>query len=210
MKCGALALGSRQDVWGARIAQRTAGSERTDAMSTMRRILFASDFSKASRKALTTAMAMARANRATLTVLHVIVPFIPIVPEQHRHQDVGADRSPGATMEPAPTQQVDGESEGGRHSSRRAPPGGRSRSTNRSGGPIHARRPPGRRHARKDRIDQILRRKRRGTRGRHGVLPGGDGPRSVDESWRRRMHCSRACVVLLSRAAKIAALSTAT
>ena len=52
-------------------------------MSTMRRILFASDFSKGSRKALTTAMAMAKANRATLTVLHVIVPFIPIVPEQY-------------------------------------------------------------------------------------------------------------------------------
>jgi universal stress protein A len=49
----------------------------------MRRILFASDFSKASGKAFTTAMTMAKANQATLTILHVIVPFVPIVPEQY-------------------------------------------------------------------------------------------------------------------------------
>lgn len=52
-------------------------------MSAMRRILFASDFSKASRKAFTTAVAMAKANRAALTIVHVIVPFTPIVPEQY-------------------------------------------------------------------------------------------------------------------------------
>ena len=52
-------------------------------MSRMRRILFASDFSKASGKAFTTAMTMAKANQATLTILHVIVPFVPIVPEQY-------------------------------------------------------------------------------------------------------------------------------
>jgi universal stress protein A len=49
----------------------------------MRRILFASDFSKASGKAFTTAMTMAKANQATLTILHVIVPFVPIIPEQY-------------------------------------------------------------------------------------------------------------------------------
>jgi len=49
----------------------------------MRRILFASDFSKASGKAFTTAMTMAKANQATLTILHVIVPFVPIVAEQY-------------------------------------------------------------------------------------------------------------------------------
>jgi nucleotide-binding universal stress UspA family protein len=49
----------------------------------MRRILFASDFSKASGKAFTTAVTMAKANQATLTILHVIVPFVPIVPEQY-------------------------------------------------------------------------------------------------------------------------------
>ena len=52
-------------------------------MAAVRRILFASDFSKASRKAFTTAVAMARANRASLTILHVITPFTPIVPEQY-------------------------------------------------------------------------------------------------------------------------------
>jgi nucleotide-binding universal stress UspA family protein len=52
-------------------------------MAAVRRILFASDFSKASRKAFTTAVAMAKANRASLTIVHVIVPFMPIVPEQY-------------------------------------------------------------------------------------------------------------------------------
>ena len=52
-------------------------------MSAMRRILFATDFSKASRKAFSTAMAMAKANRAALTIVHVVVPFTPIVPEQY-------------------------------------------------------------------------------------------------------------------------------
>ena len=52
-------------------------------MSRMRRIFFASDFSKASGKAFTTAVTMAKANQAPLTILHVIVPFVPIVPEQY-------------------------------------------------------------------------------------------------------------------------------
>ena len=52
-------------------------------MPRVRRILFASDFSKASGKAFTTALTLAKANRATLTILHVIVPFMPIVPEQY-------------------------------------------------------------------------------------------------------------------------------
>ena len=52
-------------------------------MAGIRRILLASDFSKASRKAFATAVAMAKAHRATLTILHVIVPFTPIVPEQY-------------------------------------------------------------------------------------------------------------------------------
>jgi nucleotide-binding universal stress UspA family protein len=52
-------------------------------MPRVRRILFASDFSKASGKAFTTALTLAKANRATLTILHVIVPFTPIVPEQY-------------------------------------------------------------------------------------------------------------------------------
>ena len=52
-------------------------------MAGFRRILVASDFSKASRKAFTTALALAKANRATLTILHVVVPITPIVPEQY-------------------------------------------------------------------------------------------------------------------------------
>jgi universal stress protein A len=52
-------------------------------MTRIHQILFATDFSKASGKAFTTAVAMAKANHATLTVLHVIVPFTPIAPEQY-------------------------------------------------------------------------------------------------------------------------------
>lgn len=52
-------------------------------MARFRRILFASDFSKASGQAFATALTMAKANRATLTILHVVVPFTPIVPEQY-------------------------------------------------------------------------------------------------------------------------------
>jgi nucleotide-binding universal stress UspA family protein len=52
-------------------------------MAGFRRIVVASDFSKPSQKAFTTALALAKANRATLTILHVIVPITPIVPEQY-------------------------------------------------------------------------------------------------------------------------------
>lgn len=50
-------------------------------MTPMRRILFASDFSKASAKAFATAVTLAKANRATVTILHVIVPFVPFTSE---------------------------------------------------------------------------------------------------------------------------------
>jgi universal stress protein A len=49
----------------------------------IRRILYASDFSKASGKALTSAINLAKANRAHLTVLHAYVPIVPLVPEQY-------------------------------------------------------------------------------------------------------------------------------
>ena len=49
----------------------------------MRRILFATDFSKASANAFATAVALAKANRATLTILHVIAPYTPIMSEQY-------------------------------------------------------------------------------------------------------------------------------
>lgn len=50
-------------------------------MTPIRRILFASDFSKASAKAFATAVTLAKANRATVTLLHVIVPFVPFMSE---------------------------------------------------------------------------------------------------------------------------------
>ena len=52
-------------------------------MTRMHRILCASDFSKASAKAFATAVALAKATRADMTILHVLVPFTPLVPEQY-------------------------------------------------------------------------------------------------------------------------------
>ena len=52
-------------------------------MTSIRRILFATDLSKASGKAFTSAVALAKANRAALTILHVVVPFTPVVSEQY-------------------------------------------------------------------------------------------------------------------------------
>ena len=49
----------------------------------IRRILFASDYSPASRKAFATALSLAKANGAALTIVHVIVPFVPIAPDQY-------------------------------------------------------------------------------------------------------------------------------
>lgn len=51
-------------------------------MAALRRILFASDFSPASGRAFTTAVAIAKAARTTLTIVHVIAPWTPFVPEQ--------------------------------------------------------------------------------------------------------------------------------
>ena len=52
-------------------------------MARMRRILFASDFSKSSTRAFATAIALAKAAHADMTILHVLVPFTPLVPEQY-------------------------------------------------------------------------------------------------------------------------------
>lgn len=49
----------------------------------LRRILFATDFSRASANALATAVQFAKANRANLTILHVIPPYTPLMPEQY-------------------------------------------------------------------------------------------------------------------------------
>jgi nucleotide-binding universal stress UspA family protein len=49
----------------------------------MRRILFASDFSKASRKAFATAVKVAKTNGATLTIVHAFPPLLPLAPDQY-------------------------------------------------------------------------------------------------------------------------------
>ena len=52
-------------------------------MARIRRILCASDFSKASGPAFATAVTMAKSNRATLTILHVFVPAAPLFPDSY-------------------------------------------------------------------------------------------------------------------------------
>ncbi len=52
-------------------------------MAAFRRILFASDFSKASSKAFAAAIALAKTNRAPLTILHVLAPMTPVTPDQY-------------------------------------------------------------------------------------------------------------------------------
>jgi nucleotide-binding universal stress UspA family protein len=52
-------------------------------MARFARILFATDFSKSSANAFATAVALAKATRGTLTILHVIVPRTPVVTEQY-------------------------------------------------------------------------------------------------------------------------------
>ena len=53
----------------------------------MRRILFASDFSRASRKAFTAAIKTAKSSHATLTIVHVLAPLTPIGPDQYLGPD---------------------------------------------------------------------------------------------------------------------------
>jgi len=48
-------------------------------MAAIRRILHATDFSRASRAAFAKAVEMAKANRAELLLLHVLAPLTPIV-----------------------------------------------------------------------------------------------------------------------------------
>ena len=49
----------------------------------MRRVLFASDFSKASRKAFTEAVKTAKRTHAVLFIVHVLTPFVPFGPDQY-------------------------------------------------------------------------------------------------------------------------------
>jgi nucleotide-binding universal stress UspA family protein len=50
-------------------------------MPTFRHILHPTDFSRASAKAFATAVELARANRAALTVVHVLTPVVPVAGE---------------------------------------------------------------------------------------------------------------------------------
>jgi len=52
-------------------------------MARTRRILFASDLSKASTKVFATAITLAKATHADMLILHVVVPLTPLVPEQY-------------------------------------------------------------------------------------------------------------------------------
>jgi len=52
----------------------------------MRHILFASDFSKASRKAFDTAVTTAKRTHAGLSIVHVVKPFVPY-PDQYLDQE---------------------------------------------------------------------------------------------------------------------------
>ena len=49
-------------------------------MTRVRRILFASDLSKASAKALGAAVALAKASHASVTIVHVLTPLAPVIP----------------------------------------------------------------------------------------------------------------------------------
>jgi universal stress protein A len=52
-------------------------------MKRIRQILCATDFSAASRRALDTALALAKSHHARLTLLHVVVTPVVLVPEQY-------------------------------------------------------------------------------------------------------------------------------
>ena len=52
-------------------------------MKRIRRVLYASDFSAASRPAFATAVSIAKALGARLTIMSVLAPVVPTVPEQY-------------------------------------------------------------------------------------------------------------------------------
>ena len=52
-------------------------------MTRIRRIVCASDFSSASRKAFATAVMLAKVNRAALTMVHVVTPIVRLAPDQY-------------------------------------------------------------------------------------------------------------------------------
>ena len=67
-------------------------------MTRIRRILCASDFSKTAGKALMSAIDLAKANRARLTIVHAHVPIVPLVPEQYLEASTWDRVNTDATM----------------------------------------------------------------------------------------------------------------
>ena len=61
---------------------RDSEAHEVDVMHASRPVLCPTDFSNASQPAFTSAMTLVKARRATLMILHVIVPIVPLVPEQ--------------------------------------------------------------------------------------------------------------------------------
>lgn len=52
-------------------------------MTHVRHILYASDFSPASARALAAAVVLARATHARMTIVHVLAPVVPVIPEHY-------------------------------------------------------------------------------------------------------------------------------
>jgi nucleotide-binding universal stress UspA family protein len=52
-------------------------------MKRIRRVLYATDFSAASRRAFTTAVTIAKSAGARLTIVNVLLPVVPAVPQQY-------------------------------------------------------------------------------------------------------------------------------
>ena len=82
---------------GARRIRQAPGGGGGRRPGTFRRIMHASDFSRASTRAFVTALALARAGRVPLTIAHVLAPFVPVVtgegfilPETYERLDASA------------------------------------------------------------------------------------------------------------------------
>lgn len=52
-------------------------------MKRIRRVLYASDFSAASRRALSTALSITKSLDAKLTILYALAPVVPMVPDRY-------------------------------------------------------------------------------------------------------------------------------
>lgn|SRR5262249_12430156 len=65
-------------------------------MARIRRVMYAADFSPASRPAFITAIEMAKRLRAPLIIMHVLAPFIPLTGEGYVSPDTWARIEGGA------------------------------------------------------------------------------------------------------------------